>query len=448
MPNSINFTPERIRAAKLSEGQSQTFLRDSNSKAPGLGLRITAGKKTFIFEARLKHGKPIRMSMGNAEVMVLEDARRKAREYQSMIDEGRDPREVIKASAKKDDDSRAKAAALGATVQKAWDEYIAYQKNRMPVASIERGKKWGERHLLDHERMTQKGGQKKIRGSGKTKPGVLVPLMNKKLSAIDSDLLADWVLNESKSRANSARQAFEAFRAFWRWCSDHKVYKSVIDASVLEEKDLLDRVPSRKTKGRANDVIRKAQLASWFDAVRGLSNPVQSVYLQGLLITGARREELAELKWADIDFQWDVMSLHDKVEKTGERMIPLTPYLRHLIESLPRVNKWVFSSPTSKSGRISEPRIAHNRALTVAGIQHVTIHGLRRSFNTLSEWIEMPRGMVAQIAGHKPSATAEKHYIDRELGLLAIWHTKLEAFFLEEAGIHFEPTQNRLRAVK
>ncbi|MDX1668524.1 MAG: hypothetical protein R3194_03840 [Limnobacter sp.] len=130
-------------------------------------------------------------------------------------------------------------------------------------------------------------------------------------------------------------------------------------------------------------------------------------------------------------------------------MIPLTPYFRALIESLPRRNEWVFSSPSSATGRITEPRKAHNRALEAVNLPHVTLHGLRRSFLTLSEWVEMPQGIVSQIAGHKPSATAERHYKRRPLDLLALWHTKLEAFFLERGGVHFEPRDSgqRLKSV-
>jgi intergrase/recombinase len=47
----------------------------------------------------------------------------------------------------------------------------------------------------------------------------------------------------------------------------------------------------------------------------------------------------------------------------------------------------------------------------------------------------MPAGVVAQIQGHKPSATAEKHYRRRPLDLLRMWHTRTEAWMLEQAGI-------------
>lgn len=60
----------------------------------------------------------------------------------------------------------------------------------------------------------------------------------------------------------------------------------------------------------------------------------------------------------------------------------------------------------------------------------------------MSEWMEtMPIGVVAQIQGHKPSATQEKHYKPRELGLLQIHADRFEAWILEQAGIHFDADQ-------
>jgi integrase len=95
----------------------------------------------------------------------------------------------------------------------------------------------------------------------------------------------------------------------------------------------------------------------------------------------------------------------------------------------------VFPSSTAEDGRIAEPRAAHVKALEAAKLPHISIHGLRRSFGTLSEWVEVPVGVVAQIQGHKPSAIAEKHYRRRPLDLLRKWHDQIEHWILEQAGI-------------
>ena len=62
----------------------------------------------------------------------------------------------------------------------------------------------------------------------------------------------------------------------------------------------------------------------------------------------------------------------------------------------------------------------------------------------------MPVGVVAQIMGHKPSATAEKHYTVRPLDLLRVHHEKIEAWILEQAGIVIDPKvkPGKLRVVK
>ena len=158
-----------------------------------------------------------------------------------------------------------------------------------------------------------------------------------------------------------------------------------------------------------------------------------------MLLSGARPGEVLSLRWADVNTQWGGITIRDKVE--GERTIPLTPYVRHLISTLPHRNEWVFSSPTSASGCLSEPNTPHTRACRVAGLDGLTLHGLRRSFKSLTEWLEVPVGVVAQIQGHKPSATAEKHYTVRPLELLALHHARIEAWILEQAEVKFSPNK-------
>ena len=142
------------------------------------------------------------------------------------------------------------------------------------------------------------------------------------------------------------------------------------------------------------------------------------------------------MKWSDIDAHWNKVTIRDKV--AGERIIPLTSYVAHLIAGLPRRNQKVFSSLDSKTGAIWSPRAEFVEACARAGIHGLTLHGLRRSFATLSEWLEIPAGVIAQIMGHKPSAMAEKHYKRRPTDMLRIHHQKFEEWVLEQAKITFE----------
>jgi integrase len=114
---------------------------------------------------------------------------------------------------------------------------------------------------------------------------------------------------------------------------------------------------------------------------------------------------------------------------------------------LPKRNQWVFSSPNGTTGKLVDPRKSYNPALVAAGIEGLTLHGLRRSFATLSEWVEVPTGVVAQIMGHKPSATAEKHYKKRPLDLLRLWHERIETWVLEQAGVDLPKKNDNLLTI-
>jgi integrase len=441
------FTATTVAKAKCQPGKDQTLYWDRS--VPGLGLRVTtAGAKAYVFQARL-HGETKRITIGSPEVWPLETqwrtdletggriehrrgAREEARRLRGLVDMGVDPTEQAKEQRAKAEVRRAIAKSQATMVSEAWDAYIAQHRAH-----------WGARHLVDHMNLGQMGGQLRKRGGGRTVRGVLRPLLEMRLGEVTADRLAEWQREEATTRANSARQGFELFRTFWRWCASHKGYREAIDATAVESRDVRQEVPSRKAK--RFDVLEKSQLPAWFTAVRVLSNPTCSAYLQALLLTGARREEMAGLRWKDVDFQWRNLWVKDKVAEEG-RKIPLTPYLSEVLASLPRRNRWVFSSPAAKDGRLVEPRIAHNRALAVAGLPHVTLHGLRRTFASLAEWVEMPRGVVAQIMGHAPNATAEKHYISRPLELLALWHAKYEAWILREAKVRWKAAVQRKRA--
>ncbi len=421
-----NFTAGRVDKFSCKAGKIQSIFWDA--KTPGLGLRVTKnGARSFVFESRL-HGRTLRLTIGDKRTWDIGTAQEEATRLKRLVDQGIDPREEQAEKRAKAEATRVKKEQTKVLVDDAWTAYIEHHKKR-------RKKSWGARHLADHVNLSQAGGQAKKRGSGVTVQGVLWPLLQMRIADIDADALQAWVTYESSTRPNNARQGFELFRAFWHWCASRPEYAAVVDVQAVKDKDVRAEVPTRKT--RKHDVLQRAYLPSWFAAVRSLNNPQASAYLQALLLTGARREEMAALKWKDVDFQWGSMWLKDKVKPEG-RKIPLTPYLDILLSALPRNGKWVFTSPTAASGRITDPRIPHNRALSVAGLEHVTLHGLRRSFASLAEWVEMPVGVVAQIMGHAPNATAEKHYIDRPLELLALWHGKYEAWILEQAKVRFK----------
>ena len=404
-----------------------------DATAPGLGLRATpAGKPAYVFQSKYQ-GKDIRITIGSPAAWSIPDAQAKARELQRLIDEGKDPRDLkrdaLAAHAEKQAAAAAKVEADKAAALTVGEVWAAYIELRRPF--------WGELHYRDHIDKAKAGGLPSgRRGGGKqlTKPGPLAALMPLALKDLDQATIERWAANEGKTRPSSARLAWRLLTVFLTWCAEQPEY-----ANLLPDKNPAKTKKAREALGKAgtkSDVLQREQLAAWFAAVQQIQNPVIAACLQMMLLTGARPGEVLALRWEDVNTQWKGISIRDKVE--GTREIPATPYMLHLLAALPRRNEWVFSSPTSASGCLTEPNNPHTRACAAAGLEGLTLHGLRRSFASLTEWLEVPAGVVAQIQGHKPSATAEKHYKVRPLELLRVHHERIEAWILEQAGIVFD----------
>lgn len=435
-------------------GKTQAFLRDAES--PGLRVRVTAaGAKSFVFEAKLNR-QTIRRTIGDVRAWSIADARKESNRLRVTLDSGADPRELDKAKEAAKAEQQAAKAAKALTVGNLWAEYLETGKPKRRDA-------WKPRYLEDIKRMSAAGGEPKKRGTGTTRPGPLYPLMALRLVDITEDTLKEWHDEEAKTSKHQAARALMMFRGFLRWCATKPKYRGLADKEAGRAPALLEALPSMK---RRTDALEAAQVAGWWAGVEQLSNRTASVYLRALLLTGARREEMAGLKWQDVDFQWRKLTIADKVEAT--RTIPLTPYLAHLLATLPRHSDWVFASTrplktdtanikrrerdntkagktapvgavgtVGASGRMSDPRNSHTKALQSAGIDGLTIHGLRRSFSLLGEAAGAPAGAIAQVMGHKPSATAEG-YRPRSVDALRPFLAQIEAHVLGLAGVQFD----------
>ena len=425
----IAFTSGRVTGFKCPPEKTQAFLWDETAR--GLGLRATpAGIPAYVFQS-VYQGKDIRITIGRPGAWSIPLAQEKARALQRMIDEGRDPREVKAEKVAADVAKRDAAAAHALTVGDIWPRYLAEGKPKRKDA-------WKPRYRTDLEAMAVPGGVKKKRGKGLTRPGPLYPLLALKLCDVTEDALQIWFERESvpvspstKPRKHQAARALMMFRGFLRWCSARPEYRKLIDRDAGKAPAILENLPSNT---RRTDCIEAEQLPGWWQGVEQLSNRPASVYLRALLLTGARKEELAALTWPNVDFRWRKLTIADKVEQT--RTIPLTPYLAQLLATLPRVNEFVFAS-SRKAGRISDARSSHSKVLKSAGIDWLTIHGLRRSFSLLGEAAGAPAGAIAQVEGHKPSGTAEG-YRPRSVDALRPYLTQIEAHILKQAGIKID----------
>ena len=440
----VKFTAPVVSGFKCPLGKAQAFIWDAAQS--GLGLRVTpAGAPAFVFQAPYL-GRDVRVTIGGVSAWSIPQAQAKARELQREIDAGRDPRGLKRSEEAAAKGQRTRAARELVTVQAAWDAYIA-----------DRSAVWKPRTLADHCKMTITEGTPHARLPGRLREaGPLAELMPVRLCVLTPDHVNEWAAREAKQRPARVRLALRMLKAFLRWAAAEPAYRGLADAEAASGRRAREAAGSPRVK---SDCLQREQLGVWFAHVRTIPNPVISAYLQVLLLTGARREELAGLKWEAVDRRWKVLHLAEKVGH-DPRPVPLTPYVDGLISRLPRINAFVFPAvrtldvgetnsrrraryhaakgrlavvQRSASGHISDPSIAHRRACESAGLAGLTLHGLRRSFISLSEWLDIPAGVVAQIVGHRPTATAEKYYIRRPVDLLRVHHERIERWVLEQA---------------
>lgn len=418
-----------LERAACPYGVPFVLVRDEVKK--GLRLRVTkAGGKHWQFETRIK-GKLFTRALGEWPAVSIDDAKEEAHRLRGLTEKGIDPREgerqqqADKEQAATDQAAKVaqqakQEAAQALTVGEAWQTYMADRKPR-----------WGALHLRDHIRLSAAGGVPRKRSEGVTIPGPLHSLMAVRLVDLSASKVTAWAEHEALTRPTPARLSWRLLRAFLTWCSEQPEYAPLVAGNAAK---------TRKTRealgkpGAKRDALQREQLPAWFAAVRQIGNPAIAAYLQAMLLTGARPGELLALRWDDVNMAWRGLTIHDKVE--GLRVIPLTPFVHHLLAGLPKRGEWVFAGAGVQA--LTRPAKNLANACTVAGVDHVSLHGLRRSFKSLTEWLEVPAGVVAQLMGHKPSATAEKHYTVRPLDLLRVHHEKIEAWILEQAGIVFD----------
>ena len=454
----IKLTAGRVNDFICTSG-TQSFLWDTES--PGLAVRATiGGSKSYIHQGKL-NTKDVRITIGNVKAWDISAARQESRKIQTMFDGNIDPREVVSEKKIQHEARRVRNKSMSDDLLVPWNEYI--QENTVKIRDP-----WGARHIADHLNMSSLGGEKRKRGTGLTQEGLLMPLLKLNFKQLNQSAITNWLQGNSKARPTQTALAYRLFRAFYNWLSEHDVYKSLVVDDLLATKKVKSNVPRvlpRKVS------LQREQLASWFNAVKSLPSQVHQAYLQVLLLTGARREELAELQWGKVDFKNNVIEIKDKVDDSKLRTIPLTPYVALLLTNLKAELKlqlaarnhrnktneglsvYVFPSSGASGYIVSPTHRIYTDALKREGLEHLAAHDLRRSFATMGEEADVSDGVIKQIMGHKPKSgdTTEAHYKVRTIGRLRDKHIEIERWILNQAGIEqpkLEESHSLLTLVK
>ena len=359
---TTTFVETKIHAPE----QGYIIIRDDELQ--GFGMRVTATSKSYICECRVA-GKVRRVTIGrHGRPWTAETARNQARVILGGMAAGVDP---VK--------QKEKDRAIALTLQQAFDEYMAHKEFRpatkynyprvikkelgdwldMPVTAITRG--------MVAERFNKISSGTQLGTSGKASANLTMAI----LQAVLNFVSIKYEVNGEPLLPSNPVTRLTQTRA-WH------------------------RLPQRQ------GTIPDHKLPAFYRAVQNLVNPNAKDYFIVLLLTGLRRNEAAQLRWTDIDFEAKTLTLQSTIAKNGyEHKLPLSTQLIEVLSrrySQKNGSEYVFPGYRGK-GRYWGCYRTLRKMREQCGC-NFTIHDLRRAFLTQAERLDTSPYVLRKLAGH------------------------------------------------
>lgn len=137
-----------------------------------------------------------------------------------------------------------------------------------------------------------------------------------------------------------------------------------------------------------------------------------------LLLTGARKREISDLTWPEINLTHGVIVLPPDRSKTGAKTIPLNAPAAAILserananERLPKRKQSPFVFPAQLSRNIPAQGLqkAWERVRTRANLESVRLHDLRHSYASFAAAGGASMALIAKALGHTQVATTERY---------------------------------------
>jgi integrase len=337
MPQRL-LTDRFCAGAKPRDGEVQTDYFDE--QVSGLALRVSETYKSWSLHYTLG-GRRKRLTFGAYPVVSLASARTRADEAKAAIGEGRDPQ-----------------AIASETLRAICELYMAREGARL------RSAEWRKR-LLDRHIYPTLGSR---------------PIAEIKRSEIVR--LLDRV--EEGSGPAMARQTLALVRKVMNW-------------HATRSDDFLSPVVRgmARTQERARDrVLTDDELRAIWRAEGGLFGD----YVRFLLLTAARRNEVAQMTWAEL--QGSDWTLPARRNKTGVDLVrPLSRAAQAILAGLPKAGEFVWSPNGGGKAltNFSNSKAAFDKA---SGTRGWRIHDLRRQARSLMSRAGVPTDHAERCLGH------------------------------------------------
>jgi integrase len=291
----MKLTTTTVRALTLPPGVSERTYFDDN--LPGFGVRLrAAGSARYVVQ--YDYGSATRrMTLGAVNALGLGEAREKAKDILAAVRLGQDPASAKIAARTKS------VETFGSSLQR----YLKHQRTRLKPRSFEEV----ERHLTQHVKT----------------------LHSRAIDIIDRRAIATVLSGIADSRGPvAANRVRSSLSAYFAW---------------LLREGILDANPVINTNKQTEPGARSRVLADHELAViwRALGDDHYSTIVRLLTLTGARRDEIASLRWSEIELDEAVIRLlAPRTKNKRPHDIPLVPLALDLIKAQPR-RQWADGAP-------------------------------------------------------------------------------------------------------
>jgi integrase len=131
-----------------------------------------------------------------------------------------------------------------------------------------------------------------------------------------------------------------------------------------------------------------------------------------IILTGARRNEISELRWSEVDFDRSRLLLPPVRTKMGAlnraRPIALSDEARAILERNTRIGEFVFPGRVDGKAMVGVNK-AWLKVRALAGLEDVRLHDLRHSFATFAVEDGASLYLVGKALGHTSAASTERY---------------------------------------
>jgi integrase len=359
-------------------------------------------------------GKPTKLTIGPYPAIDLATARRRAQEAIGEIARGKDPAGAKKAAREA---RRAESKAEEHRLDKVAASYVdRYVKREVGAA-------WG----------------KEIERQFRVE--ILPVLGDKPIESITKAQIRD-LLDSIVDRGSpiTANRTFATLRQLFNWAIDRDlITASPMPRSAPAPEQARDRVLS-DTEIRA--VWRAFEQIDWpFGPIGKL-----------LVLTGARRDEIAAGTWSEINLETKTWTLPGSRTKNSEpHEIPLSDSAIDILKALPRIDGrpgFIFTTNgrTSVSGFSKAKEALDTSIADILGdgaepIPHWTLHDLRRTVATnlqkLGVRLEVTEAVLNHVSGSRAGIVGvyQRHtWANEKRQALDAWARRLDAIVSSETG--------------